>query len=84
MGVGVFDIEGSIKWDWVTRLAENFPMEKLMFEAPAERQQVELVIRMGNNVNLGNIAPASLAALETQRLGLRGGHIWYSIVLHFR
>ena len=28
MGVGVFDIEGSIKWDWVTRLAENFPMEK--------------------------------------------------------
>ncbi|WP_290703891.1 phosphosulfolactate synthase [Ferroplasma sp. Type II] len=71
-GVGVFDIEGLIKWDWVTRLAENFPIEKLMFEAPVERQQVELVIRMGNTVNLGNIAPASLAALETQRLGLRG------------
>ena len=30
------------------------------------------MIRMGNTVNLGNIAPASLAALETQRLGLRG------------
>jgi phosphosulfolactate synthase len=71
-GVGVFDMEGSIKWDWVTRLAENFPIEKIMFEAPVERQQVELVIRMGNAVNLGNIAPGSLAALETQRLGLRG------------
>ena len=35
-------IEGLIKWDWVTRLAENFPMEKLMFEAPVERQQVRI------------------------------------------
>ena len=37
-----------------------------------EKQQIEFVIRLGNEVNLGNVDIRSVAALETQKRGLRG------------
>lgn len=70
--VEIFDDLGDIKWDWVNRIMEECPREKLMFEAPQEKQQVELVIRLGSAVNLGNVSFNSIAALESQRRGLRG------------
>ena len=70
--VEIYDDQGEIKWDWVNRIIEETPFEKLMFEAPQERQQVELVIRLGPSVNLGNVSMSSVAALETQRRGMRG------------
>ena len=70
--VEIFDDLGEIKWDWVNRIMEDGPRERLMFEAPLEKQQVELVIRLGPNVNLGNVSFNSVAALETQRRGMRG------------
>lgn len=70
--VEIFDDLGEIKWDWVNRILEACPKEKIMFEAPQERQQVELVIRLGSTVNLGNVSINSVAALETQRKGMRG------------
>ena len=70
--VEIFDDNGDIKWDWVNRIIDEAPMEKLMFEAPQEKQQVELVIRIGPSVNLGNVSINSVAALETQRRGMRG------------
>lgn len=70
--VEIYDDLGEIKWDWVNRIIEEYPQEKLMFEAPQERQQIELVIRLGPSVNLGNVSLNSVAALETQRRGMRG------------
>lgn len=70
--VEIFDDLGEIKWDWVNRILEECPREKIMFEAPLEKQQVELVIRLGPDVNLGNVSINSVAALETQRRGMRG------------
>lgn len=70
--VEIFDDSGEIKWDWVNRIIEDTPVEKLMFEAPQEKQQVELVIRIGPSVNLGNVSMNSVGALETQRRGMRG------------
>lgn len=70
--VEIFDDLGEIKWDWVNRILEACPKERIMFEAPQERQQVELVIRLGSSVNLGNVSINSVAALETQRRGMRG------------
>jgi phosphosulfolactate synthase len=70
--VGIFDDDGRIKWDWVGRLEEISNPSKLMFEAPQEEQQTELIIHIGSNVNLGNVSVASVVALETQRQGLRG------------
>ncbi|MBX8637463.1 MAG: phosphosulfolactate synthase [Thermoplasmata archaeon] len=71
-GVEIYDEAGTIKWDWVDRLLEVSHPSMLMFEAPIERQQTELILHIGSDVNLGNVSFASVAALETQRQGLRG------------
>ena len=71
-GVEIYDDAGAIKWDWVDRLRTAIPPDLLMFETPLEIQQTEMVLRLGPDVNLGNIAFSSVAALETQREGLRG------------
>lgn len=72
IGVEIYDNEGNVKWDWVQEIISNFPLEKIMFEAPQERQQVELITHLGPHINLGNISMSSLAALTSQRFGLRG------------
>ncbi len=71
-GVEIFDNNGEIKWDWVDRIISSIDREKLMFEAPLEFQQAQLILRLGPDINLGNISMGSFYALETQRLGLRG------------
>jgi phosphosulfolactate synthase len=43
----------------------------LLFEAPTKALQAEFVLRFGPDVNLGNVAPGDVVALETLRLGLR-------------
>jgi phosphosulfolactate synthase len=43
----------------------------VIFEAPGKSQQAWFIQQLGADVNLGNIAPASVLSLETLRLGLR-------------
>jgi phosphosulfolactate synthase len=43
----------------------------LLFEAPTKALQTHFVLRFGADVNLGNIAPHDVVAVETLRLGLR-------------
>ncbi|MCI4340643.1 MAG: phosphosulfolactate synthase, partial [Thermoplasmata archaeon] len=38
-GVGIYDGEGTIKWDWVRSIVADYPAEDLIFEAPIESQQ---------------------------------------------
>lgn len=71
-GVGIYDQNGEIEEYRLDFLAENLPQEKILWEAPLNRQQVELIKRFGPNVNLGNIPPQEAYALECLRLGLRG------------
>ncbi|MCI4329421.1 MAG: phosphosulfolactate synthase [Thermoplasmata archaeon] len=71
-GVGIYDGEGAIKWDWVRSIVADHPIEELIFEAPQEQQQVALLKELGAETNLGNIALGSVAPLATERLGLRG------------
>ncbi len=71
-GVEIYDEAGNIKWDWVEGILNVSRPSLLMFEAPLERQQTELILRVGQEVNLGNVSFASVAALETQRQGFRG------------
>ncbi|MFZ0892791.1 MAG: phosphosulfolactate synthase [Thermoplasmata archaeon] len=70
--VGIYDGEGSIKWDWVRAILSDFPRDDLIIEAPMESQQIGLLRRLGADVNLGNVALASVAPLASERLGLRG------------
>lgn len=71
-GVGIYDSEGVIKWDWVRSILAEHPAEELIFEAPMESQQIQLIRELGADVNLGNVALRSVAPLATERLGLRG------------
>ncbi len=71
-GVAIYDDAGGIKWDWVDAIVSEFGIKRIMFEAPLEVQQTSLIIRLGKEVNLGNVSLGSVAALETQRQGLRG------------
>ena len=71
-GVGIYDGDGAIKWDWVRAILSDHPAEELLFEAPLESQQIALLVELGQEINLGNIALASVAPLASQRLGLRG------------
>ncbi|HZY91604.1 MAG TPA: phosphosulfolactate synthase [Thermoplasmata archaeon] len=71
-GVGIYDGEGAIKWDWVRNIAAEYPTDRLIFEAPMESQQIALLRDLGAETNLGNVALSSVAPLASQRLGLRG------------
>jgi len=71
-GVGIYDGEGGIKWDWVRAILADHPAEDLIFEAPLETQQVGLLKELGGDINLGNVALASVAPLASERAGLRG------------
>jgi phosphosulfolactate synthase len=71
-GVGIYDSDGAIKWDWVRSILGEHPKEELIFEAPQESQQVQLLRDLGGDVNLGNVALSSVAPLASERFGLRG------------
>jgi phosphosulfolactate synthase len=47
-------------------------LTQLEWEAPIKNQQQFLILRFGPNVNLGNIPPEDILALEALRQGLRG------------
>ncbi|BDZ70710.1 phosphosulfolactate synthase [Methanobacterium petrolearium] len=71
-GIGLFDDHGDIKGDELEVLIEGTQVEKIIWEAPLKNQQVYFILKFGANVNLGNISPDEITALETMRLGLRG------------
>ncbi len=69
--IGIYDGLGNVKEDELEALAKT-DMEKIIWEAPLKNQQTYLILKFGANVNLGNIAPEEVTALETMRRGLRG------------
>jgi len=70
--LGIYNSNGDIKEDDLQVLVENLDIEKLIWEAPQKNQQSYLILKFGPNVNLGNISPDEITALETMRRGLRG------------
>jgi phosphosulfolactate synthase len=72
-GVGIFDQAGKIKQDEVENIIPGVEdVDLLVWEAPIKNQQQELIIKFGNNVNLGNVPADEVLALEALRQGLRG------------
>ncbi len=68
---GIARADGELRQGLIDEIAHAVDPAKLVFEAPQKEQQVFLLRRFGAEVNLGNIAPADVLALETMRLGLR-------------
>jgi phosphosulfolactate synthase len=70
--IGIFDEKGNVKPEEVDFLVSKTPSKKLIWEAPQKNQQAYFILKLGSNVNLGNIPPEEITALETMRKGLRG------------
>jgi len=70
-GVGIYDEDGEIKWSMLRSISANFDYKDIIFEAPNELQQIALISEFGPQVNLGNVSFGSIAALQSERLGLR-------------
>lgn len=71
-GVGIYDDRGECRDDDVQAVLDNIPgRHLLMWEAPQKSQQIHLIRMLGADINLGNIAPADIYALEALRRGLR-------------
>jgi phosphosulfolactate synthase len=68
---GLYWPDGSIRDELVQALVDACGADRLIFEAPRRSQQAWLVRHFGSNVNLGNILPWDLIAVESLRLGLR-------------
>jgi phosphosulfolactate synthase len=72
-GVGIFDAEGKVKDEEIDNIIAGVKdTDCLIWEAPLKNQQQALILRLGLNVNLGNIPPEEVLALEALRQGVRG------------
>ena len=69
--VGLYHADQGIREDLVSAILAWIPQDKVIFEAPGKSQQAWFVRQLGADVNIGNVAPASVLSLETLRLGLR-------------
>ena len=70
--VGIYRGSGEVREGLVQEILTQIPEEKILWEAPQKAQQLYFLELIGCNVNLGNIAPVEMIALETMRIGLRG------------
>lgn len=70
--VGIYRGTGEVREGLVQEILTQIPEEQIIWEAPQKAQQLYFLELIGCNVNLGNIAPAEVIALEAMRIGLRG------------
>jgi len=70
--VGIYRGTGEVREGLVQEILTQIPSEKIIWEAPQKSQQLYFIELIGANVNLGNIAPHEMIALEAMRIGLRG------------
>jgi phosphosulfolactate synthase len=69
---GIYRPTGEMRTGLVDEIVHEVPADDLLFEAPTKASQAWFVKQFGPSVNLGNIPPDEVIALETLRLGLRG------------
>lgn len=70
--VGIYRGTGEVREGLVQEILTQIPGERILWEAPQKAQQLYFLQLLGCNVNLGNIAPSEIIALESMRIGLRG------------
>ena len=68
---GIFRPTGEMRTGLIDEIVHEIDVADLLFEAPAKSAQAWFIKEFGPTVNLGNIPPDEVIALETLRLGLR-------------
>ena len=69
--VGIYRPNGKAHVMLINKIVSKVPVENIIWETPLKSQQVYFIKLFGANVNLGNIAPTEVIALESLRIGLR-------------
>jgi phosphosulfolactate synthase len=69
---GIYRPTGELRTGLVDEIEHSVSFHDLIWEAPTKSSQAWFVKHFGPEVNLGNIPPDEVIALETLRLGLRG------------
>ena len=77
--VGIYRPNGTAHVALVNKIIAKVKIENILWEAPLKNQQVWFIKQFGANVNLGNISPNEVIALECLRLGLRGDTFFESL-----
>jgi phosphosulfolactate synthase len=69
--IGIYNDDGSVNIELINTISKQVGFHSVLWEAPQKPQQAWFILNFGANVNLGNIAPNEIIALESLRLGLR-------------
>lgn len=69
--VGIYRPSGKAHVVLINKILAKIPAEKIIWETPTKSGQTYFITLIGANVNLGNIAPNEVIAVESLRLGLR-------------
>lgn len=70
--IGIYNQDHSANNELIDSIVHDINLDDVLWEAPLKEQQAWFIKMFGANVNLGNIAPTEVIALETLRVGLRG------------
>ncbi len=70
--IGLYHKDGSVNRSLIDDIIEHLDITQVIWEAPNKAQQAWFIKLLGANVNLGNINPHEVIALEALRMGLRG------------
>jgi phosphosulfolactate synthase len=68
---GIYRPTGELRTGLVDEIEHSIDFGDLIWEAPTKESQAWFIRHFGREVNLGNIPPDEVIALETLRLGLR-------------
>src|SRR5260370_23399217 len=69
--VGIYRGSGEVREGLVQEILTQIPAQKNLWEDPQKAQQLYFIELIGCNVNLGNIAPSDIIAIEAMRVDLR-------------
>jgi len=70
--IGIYDSDGKANRELIDDIMNAISVDDVLWEAPNKAQQTMFIKLLGANVNLGNIAPNEVVALEALRCGMRG------------
>jgi phosphosulfolactate synthase len=69
--VGIYRPSGKAHVVLINKILAKIPADKIIWETPTKSGQTYFITLIGANVNLGNISPNEVIAVESLRLGLR-------------
>lgn len=78
---GIYQKDGSTNDSLIKAITDNIDGNDIIWEAPHKPQQAYFILKLGANVNLGNIATNEILALEALRVGLRGDTFYCNLPL---